>query len=175
MLDTWVEENTGKHYCQCFCGETIKIKRIYYHAGIPKFKNTHYRAKGKDSPTWKGGITEYRGYVFIKKPEHLRAGQNGYVKRAVLVWEENTKTSINKGQILHHKNGIKNDDRFENLELTDRAKHAAIHATKNIPHICHIHGCHNKYYARGFCHKHWVLKFRIKGDDLCQHHLKVGL
>ena len=127
MLDTWVEENTGKHYCQCFCGETIKIKRIYYHAGIPKFKNTHYRAKGKDSPTWKGGITEYRGYVFIKKPEHLRAGQNGYVKRAVLVWEENTKTFIKKGQILHHRNGIKNDDRFENLEVLNRAEHIKKH------------------------------------------------
>jgi len=132
-LDEWVEANQNKHICQCGCKQFIKIRR-YYHCPshkIPRYIGGHYRVKGPNSPSWKGGITKYHGYVYLKNPKHPRAGPNGYVKRAVIVWEENTGRKVKKGQIIHHKNEIKDDDRFENLELTERSMHAAGHSKGN--------------------------------------------
>lgn len=55
-IDNWVNEHTSKHFCQCGCGEVIKIKRYHYSAGIPKFIFGH-SSKGKNNPNWKGGKT----------------------------------------------------------------------------------------------------------------------
>lgn len=57
------------------------------------------------------------GYVLVKNPSHKYANKRGYIKRANLVWEEKTGHTVTPPEVIHHKNGVKNDDRFENLEL----------------------------------------------------------
>jgi len=58
------------------------------------------------------------GYIYIKRPEHPLADKRGYVKRAYLVWEEKTGHLIDyPNEIIHHINGNKLDDWFENLRL----------------------------------------------------------
>jgi hypothetical protein len=61
------------------------------------------------------GIMDYGPYVWIKRPDHPY-NKDGYVKRANLVWEENTGQVVVPPAVIHHKNGIKKDDSFENLE-----------------------------------------------------------
>jgi hypothetical protein len=56
------------------------------------------------------------GYVLILKPGHPAANHDGYVKRANLVWEENTGQIVIFPALVHHKNGKKDDDSFDNLE-----------------------------------------------------------
>ena len=38
-IERWVKDNTGKHYCECGCGETVEIteKHYIYDKKIPRF------------------------------------------------------------------------------------------------------------------------------------------
>ena len=68
------------------------------------------------------------GYVYILKKDHPRADKRGYVKRSWLVWEENTEHVVTPPEVVHHKNEIKTDDRFENFELyPDKPAHVKAH------------------------------------------------
>lgn len=86
---------------------------------------------GKNHPKWKGGIRKSNGYIWILKPDHLKADNRGYVKRANLVVEESLKRFLTKQEIVHHINEITNDDRLENLYIfPSRAKHFQFHCSK---------------------------------------------
>ncbi|WP_081829134.1 HNH endonuclease [Geomicrobium sp. JCM 19037] len=64
---------------------------------------------------------ENRGYVFIRKG-------GDYVKRSRAVMEEHIGRELTDGEVVHHINGRKNDDRIENLHLcNDGSKHNRIH------------------------------------------------
>lgn len=76
--------------------------------------------KGKNHFNRKGGQTMHEGYVFVLMPEHPKANSyKGYVKRARLVAEKKLGRYLYPGEIPHHKNGIKDDDRPENIEVME--------------------------------------------------------
>jgi hypothetical protein len=65
------------------------------------------------------------GYVRVYQPNHPRANWSGYVLEHIAVWERHN-GPIPKGWHVHHKNGVKDDNRIENLEAMPQAKHAQI-------------------------------------------------
>ena len=79
--------------------------------------------KGSKNPRWKGGrkIDGY-GYVHILKPNHPNAIK-GYVREHRLVMEKKIKRYLKKNEVVHHINGIKDDNRIKNLKLMTRSKH----------------------------------------------------
>ena len=67
---------------------------------------------------WKGGRTRHKkGYVWVLWPEHHRAGKTGYVLEHIVVMEHLVGRDLLPEETVHHKNGVKDDNRPENLEL----------------------------------------------------------
>ena len=65
-------------------------------------------------PRWKGGRFLHEGYVLIYNP-----GTNiqGYVSEHRQVIEKELGRTLAEEEVVHHKNGIKTDNRIENLML----------------------------------------------------------
>jgi hypothetical protein len=77
---------------------------------------------GPTSTTWKGGRVLKQGYVHIKiYPEHplyqAMATATGYIPEHRLIMAEHIGRPLKRTEVVHHKNGIKTDNRIENLEL----------------------------------------------------------
>ena len=75
-------------------------------------------------PQWKGGRSLHgKGYIKIRLPEHPRANKHGYVLEHIAVWEKINGIPVPEGMSIHHLNGIKDDNRPENLQAMDKANH----------------------------------------------------
>ena len=61
--------------------------------------------------------TEYIGKQLI------RAQSNGYVREHILVWEQTHGQPLPEGWAVHHLNGIKDDNRAENLAAMSKSGH----------------------------------------------------
>ncbi len=66
-------------------------------------------------------------YVRVRRPEHPRADAQGKVRRSVLVLEEYLNRFLLPDEEPHHINGIKTDDRKENLEVVIHSEHSREH------------------------------------------------
>ncbi len=86
--------------------------------------------RGKDHPNWKGGKYEVKnGYVFIKAEDHPFRDAAGYVPQHRLVMEKHLRRFLKTQERVHHINGIKNDNRIENLLLfKSEGEHSRHHA-----------------------------------------------
>ena len=83
--------------------------------------------KGKQSGNWKGGIIrDKHGYVLIYSPDHPKGKASGYVYEHRLVVEKHLGRYLEKEESVHHKNGIKDDNRIENLEVMTKRIHKGI-------------------------------------------------
>jgi hypothetical protein len=94
-----------------------------------------YKYKYKDVPrlgdkagNWRGGRRKLKtGYVYVYCLNHPYATKAGYVMEHRLVMEEHLGRYLEPHEIAHHINGIKDDNRIENLQLTDKNRHPAEH------------------------------------------------
>lgn len=71
------------------------------------------------------------GYIIVYMPDHpfpsiLNRGK-GYVLEHRLLMEKHLGRYLLPEEIVHHKNGIRDDNRIENLALTDVRKHISGH------------------------------------------------
>lgn len=73
--------------------------------------------KGNNANNFRGGkIIDKNGYIYILKPEHPYAIQNKrYVFEHRLIIEKQIGRYLHRWEVSHHINGIKDDNRPENL------------------------------------------------------------
>ena len=84
--------------------------------------------KGDKNPAWKGGETRTgTGYVLVRQPKHPCALGNGYVPKHRLVVEASLNRPLASTEHVHHINGIKDDNRLENLAVVTPEEHWMIH------------------------------------------------
>lgn len=79
--------------------------------------------RGENSPGWKGGRIRDGGYIRVPSPGHCRANSKGYVREHILIWEQVHNKLLPEGWVIHHLNGIKDDNRPENLVAMRRGEH----------------------------------------------------
>ena len=75
-----------------------------------------------------GVVITHNGYKQVYMPGHPDADSKGYVREHRLVMMESLGRILEKGEVVHHRNGDKLDNRVENLELTTISAHASEHA-----------------------------------------------
>jgi len=85
---------------------------------------------GKDAANWRGGRqASGKSYVSVWSPDHPNASKDGYMLEHRLEMEKHLGRYLEKGEVVHHKNGDKKDNRIENLELfASHADHKQKHA-----------------------------------------------
>ena len=67
------------------------------------------------------------GYIRVYKPDDSRCSRNGYIGEHILVWEDTHNMPLPEGWVVHHLNGIKNDNRPVNLVgLPNRTHHRVL-------------------------------------------------
>jgi hypothetical protein len=108
--------------CRCVCGnETIAIS------------GNLLSGRHKSCGCWRGGPTANKrvettmadGYVLAWDPQHPRANRrSGRVREHILVMEKILGRYLLPFEEVHHKNGVRSDNRPRNLELWTRSQPA---------------------------------------------------
>ena len=122
-------KGTGK-YIWSACEICSKERWVHIYNGVPSYKICKScRAKkvgraqrGIHHPLWKGGRRkEAYGYIMVKlNPDDFfwsMAEANGYAMEHRLVMAKSLNRCLLPWETIHHKNGIRDDNRRENLEL----------------------------------------------------------
>jgi len=74
--------------------------------------------KGSKNGNWKGGIlTQQKGYIYILSKDHPNVDKKGYYPKQNLVMEKHLGRYLKKGEVVHHLDGDKKNNRLENLRL----------------------------------------------------------
>ena len=90
--------------------------------------------KGNVPPSYRGGrYSDGHGYEYVRIPGHPMANQNGYVPEHRLNWAKaHGMESVPAGMVVHHLNGIRSDNRVENLVAMPKAEHSPVLNIKDL-------------------------------------------
>ena len=76
-----------------------------------------------------------KGYRYIYKPLHPNAPKNGQILEHILIMSAFLNRPLTKGETIHHKNGIRHDNRIENLELRS-SSHPSGQSVSDMVEFC---------------------------------------
>lgn len=141
--DTGYKRSKGKYIWQA-CETCGKERWVEIKKGQPVSRRCHscaikdvgIRRRGSNHPRWKGGKKKMGdGYMgILLRPDSFfypMANHEGYVAEHRLVMAKELGRRLLPWELVHHKNGIRDDNQRENLELiTDKRWHMVDAAAK---------------------------------------------
>lgn len=140
--------------CACGCG--IKFLRYDKERRPRKFINGHNswgnknslgkrhseewklqaseRMSGENNPAWKGGrVYTAFGYIWVNTPGHPNPSSKNYVFEHRLMMEQHLGRYLRREEVVHHINGVKDDNRIGNLMLFANDSEHAIFEGRHGP------------------------------------------
>jgi hypothetical protein len=69
-----------------------------------------------------------KGRKGIYAPDHPKCNSRGYVLYSRWLMEQHLGRYLTEYEQVHHINGVKTDDRIENLQVVTRGEHSSIHS-----------------------------------------------
>lgn len=110
-----------------------RVLAVLKRAGVALRKPKH-SYPGSENPSYRGGRTLRKGYWYILRTDHPHATNGGYVLEHRLVMEGIIGRTLRPGEVVHHKNRDRLDNRPENLELfASNAAHLAHELRGQVP------------------------------------------
>jgi DNA-binding transcriptional MerR regulator len=111
-----------------------KVSAFLKKHSIPRIP---FRQAGENNPSWRGGrVIDKDGYVLVKSPDHPRRDRHGYVREHRLVMEARLGRLLTETEVVHHRDGGKQNNSPDNLEVFDtNGRHLAATLTgvpKNV-------------------------------------------
>jgi len=113
--------------CLCDCGKEKTINMNSLRGGYSKScgclqkegaAERNRKNLGNKSSVWKGGRhKDSCGYIRIYKPDHPNSDGKGYIGEHIFIMSEYLGRSLLENEKIHHRNGIREDNRIKNLEL----------------------------------------------------------
>ena len=95
------------------------------------FKKYGLEASGhRKGKPWKANRILRNGYWYKLAWDHPSVRTQGYVAESRLVIEKHLKRYLRDNERVHHINGIRTDNRLENLRLMSDKKHKSYHAKR---------------------------------------------
>lgn len=123
--------NGRQEYACPSCGEVRSLAYPPRHDQVCRAcKHAAHSAhmSGAGNPAYKGApFRDKDGYVRVWAPEHHRADNSGRVYEHILVAEAAFSVQVTRDMHVHHINGVKHDNRPENLEVLTAAEHHRSH------------------------------------------------
>ena len=98
--------------------------------------NPLWGRRGEAGVNYRGGVTHMRGYVMLLRPGWYtgrgsgRGGVQYVEEHRLVVCQQLGLSKIPDGWHVHHCDGVKDNNSFENLVLLSHADHNSLHKTK---------------------------------------------
>ena len=70
------------------------------------------------------------GYITCYVPKHPNCSADKFVMLHTVIMERSIGRYLNKDEVVHHVNGVRDDDRIENLQLMKIRDHQSMHMKK---------------------------------------------
>ena len=144
------------------CGNEFKtfacyLKRNRKHRFCSKKCEGEFKCLHNTRENWRGGcIGKSTGYKYIEV-DGKQIGEH------ILVAEKHHGRRLRPGEVVHHINGDKLDNRPENLQIMTNSQHIHLHhPTQRTKQKCRRCGNERYMHGRGLCHNCYQYAFRRK-------------
>lgn len=115
--------------CLCDCGAERIVPSSYLRSGTSSSCGCYRREihslkrreqTGNKHPAWKGGRYTRNGYIVLRGRDIETTTGDHSIYEHVCIMETHLNRKLLPGENVHHLNGIRHDNRIENLELWNK-------------------------------------------------------